>query len=193
MNEKIENFNKLRWSLIAIYFVVNILLIFTYKNPNLLAIDSFLVTAILFILAILHGYKRYGKNIAVFFIITWIVSFSLENLSIATGFPFGFYHYSPTLGLLTVPLIITLNGCADSAPLVPTAFRSDTQKGWSLVYFSLDVAVGATRELQAGCFYCATGKETKQGNTDVSDVEIGPRADNTCSVPVQVSVKGRRE
>ncbi len=106
MNEKVGEFNKLRWSLIAVYFVVNILLTFTYKNPNLLAIDSFLVTAILFILAILHGYKRYGKNIAIFFIITWIVSFSLENLSIATGFPFGFYHYSPTLGFLTVPLII---------------------------------------------------------------------------------------
>lgn len=100
------SFNKLRWSLIIIYLIVNILLVFTYKNPNLLAIDSFLVTAILFILAILHGYSRYGKNIAVFFLITWIVSFSLENLSIATGFPFGFYHYSPTLGLLTVPLII---------------------------------------------------------------------------------------
>lgn len=102
-----NTFNKFRWSLIVAFLIVNILLIFTYKNSNLLAIDSFLVTAILFILAILHGTERYGKkNIIIFFLITWIVSFSLENLSIATGFPFGFYHYSPTLGLLTVPLII---------------------------------------------------------------------------------------
>lgn len=87
--------------------MVNVFLIFTYKNPNLLAIDSFLVTAILFILAIWHGAERYGKkNILVFFLITWLVSFSFENLSIATGFPFGFYHYSSSLGLMTVPLII---------------------------------------------------------------------------------------
>lgn len=112
MNEKtvdkdLGKFNKLRWSLIVVFLIVNILLIFTYKNPNLLAIDSFLVTALLFILAVLHGAERYGKkNILIFFLITWAVSFSFENLSIATGFPFGFYHYSPSLGLLTVPLII---------------------------------------------------------------------------------------
>jgi putative membrane protein len=105
--DNFKTFNKLRWSLIVVFLMVNILLIFTYQNPNLLAIDSFLVTAILFILAILHGMERYGKkNIVVFFLITWAVSFFFENLSIATGFPFGFYHYSPSLGLLTVPLII---------------------------------------------------------------------------------------
>jgi putative membrane protein len=99
--------NKFRWSLIIIFLIVNILLIFTYKNPNLLAIDSFLVTALLFILAVWHGAERYGKkNILIFFLITWAVSFFFENLSIATGFPFGFYHYSPSLGILTVPLII---------------------------------------------------------------------------------------
>jgi uncharacterized membrane protein len=112
MNDKmarkdVKTFNKLRWSLIAIFFMVNVLLIFTYKDPNLLAIDSFLVTALLFILAVFHGTERYGKkNIIIFFLITLAVSFSFENLSIRTGFPFGFYHYSPTLGLMTVPLII---------------------------------------------------------------------------------------
>jgi putative membrane protein len=65
------------------------------------------VTAFLFIIALLHGTERYGKkNILIFFLITWAVSFFFENLSIITGFPFGFYHYSSSLGLLTVPLII---------------------------------------------------------------------------------------
>ncbi len=105
--ENFKNFSKLRWSLIFIFLIVNILLIFTYQNSNLLALDSFLVTALLFILAIFHGRERYGgKNIAIFFLITWTISFFFENLSIATGFPFGLYHYSPSLGILTVPLII---------------------------------------------------------------------------------------
>ena len=103
----IKTFNKFRWSLILIFFIFNILLIYTYKNPNLLAVDSFIVTALLFLIAVFHGTERYGKkNLSIFFIITLVVSFFFENLSIATGFPFGFYHYSPTLGLLTVPLII---------------------------------------------------------------------------------------
>lgn len=106
-SKDVKTLNKFRWSLIIVFFIVNLLLIFTYKDPELLAIDSFLVTAILFILAVLHGTERYGKkNILIFFLITWAVSFSFENLSIATGFPFGFYHYSPSLGLLNVPLII---------------------------------------------------------------------------------------
>jgi uncharacterized membrane protein len=105
--EERGTFNKFRWFLIAIFFIVNILLIFTYKNPNLLAVDSFLVTAFLFIIAVLHGTERYGKkNIMIFFLITLAVSFFFENLSIRTGFPFGFYHYSPSLGFLTVPFII---------------------------------------------------------------------------------------
>lgn len=103
----IETFNKLRWSLVGVFFIFNILLIFTYKNPNLLAVDSLLTTALLFVIAVMHGAERYGKkNISVFFLITLVVSFSFENLSILTGFPFGFYHYSPSLGLLNVPLVI---------------------------------------------------------------------------------------
>lgn len=82
-------------------------MIFTYNNPNLLAIDTLLVTALLLILAVLHGIERYGKkNISIFSLITWAVSFFFENLSIHTGFTFGFYHYSPTLGFLTIQFII---------------------------------------------------------------------------------------
>ena len=107
VEEDIGKFNKFRWSLVAVYFIFNILLIFTYQNPSLLAVDSLLTTALLFVIAIFHGKERYGKrNLVIFFIITLVVSFFFENLSIRTGFPFGFYHYSPTLGILTVPFVI---------------------------------------------------------------------------------------
>ncbi len=33
-NDK-KTINKIRWSLIIIFFIFNVLLIFTYKNPNL--------------------------------------------------------------------------------------------------------------------------------------------------------------
>jgi uncharacterized membrane protein len=100
-------FNKLRWSLILVFFIFNLLFIFTYKDPNLLALDSFVATALIFIVVFLYAVERYGKkNALIFFIVTSLVSLFFENLSVLTGFPFGFYHYSPSLGVLAVPLII---------------------------------------------------------------------------------------
>lgn len=105
-NDK-KTFNKVRWSLILVFFIFNLLFIFTYKDPNLLAIDSFVATALIFILVFLYAVERYGKkNALIFFIVTSVVSLFFENLSVLTGFPFGFYHYSPSLGVLPVPLII---------------------------------------------------------------------------------------
>ena len=59
--------------------------------------------------AVIHGILRYGKkNMLIFFLITFIVSWLYENLSIISGFPFGNYYYTDFLGvkLLYVPLSI---------------------------------------------------------------------------------------
>jgi uncharacterized membrane protein len=110
-NETVQNdlngFNKFRWSLILVFLIFNILIVFSYNNTNLLALDSFLVTALIFIVVFIYARERYGiKNTVILFLITTGVSLFFENLSVLTGFPFGFYNYSPTLGVLPVPLII---------------------------------------------------------------------------------------
>ncbi|MCP1845701.1 putative membrane protein [Bradyrhizobium sp. USDA 4524] len=59
--------------------------------------------------ALWHGYLRYGaRKMIVFVVLVSIISWSYESLSIATGFPFGHYHYSSLLGtkIGTVPLSI---------------------------------------------------------------------------------------
>ena len=59
--------------------------------------------------AFMHGSRRLGwPTMFVFFIIAFLVSWCMESLSIATGFPFGHYHYTDKLGpkLGTVPLLI---------------------------------------------------------------------------------------
>ncbi len=56
-----------------------------------------------------HCVKRYGiKNTLIFFGITFGISWFLETLSIATGFPFGNYYYTDVLGprLGDVPWVI---------------------------------------------------------------------------------------
>ena len=56
-----------------------------------------------------HGYYRYGwRNMIVFFLLVFAISWSLESLSIYTSFPFGWYNYSDLMGakLGVVPIMI---------------------------------------------------------------------------------------
>jgi len=76
-----------------------------HKNEIFRLIAGF----ILFIFVTLHGEYRYGwEKIVIFFFITFFITFTFENLSIATGFPFGYYHYSDLLGTTIghVPIMI---------------------------------------------------------------------------------------
>jgi uncharacterized membrane protein len=102
-----SSFNRLRWFLIVIFFLFNIFIVFSYSNTNLLALDSFAVTALIFIIVFILARERYGlKGTVAFFLIASGVSLFFENLSVITGFPYGLYNYSPSLGVLPVPLII---------------------------------------------------------------------------------------
>jgi putative membrane protein len=58
---------------------------------------------------VLHGASTYGcRGILLFLVVCLGVSNAFENLSIMTGFPFGWYHYSDALGpkLFLVPVLI---------------------------------------------------------------------------------------
>jgi uncharacterized membrane protein len=78
----------------------------------LLAVASIDITPLLLGLvafAIIHGLRRYGwQALSAYAATTLVVTFSLENLSIATGFPFGHYHYpaqgTPYLGKVPVQI-----------------------------------------------------------------------------------------
>jgi putative membrane protein len=64
---------------------------------------------ILLAFALAHGVRRYGwDTMLIWGGITFFVTWSAESLSIATGFPFGGYHYTEVLGTPAgaVPLVI---------------------------------------------------------------------------------------
>ncbi|MGZ4928216.1 MAG: carotenoid biosynthesis protein [Halobacteriota archaeon] len=101
-------YSKLRWTLIGLFVVVTVLLDAS-TNPILLAVNPIIYAFLIFVIAGLHSAERYGlKNTVVLFIITWLVSLFFEALSIQTGFPFGFYHYTipSAIYIFQVPLII---------------------------------------------------------------------------------------
>ena len=58
---------------------------------------------------LVHGSKRYGwDNMIVFMGTTFLITWSIETIGIAAGFPFGNYHYTHLLGFKigTVPLLV---------------------------------------------------------------------------------------
>ncbi|MBN2851509.1 MAG: carotenoid biosynthesis protein [Clostridia bacterium] len=73
--------------------------------------EAFKVSAAVGLLAfvVIHGTARYGwQRMSIFFAVTFIVSFTMESISIKTGFPFGNYYYTDALGIMLgdVPLKI---------------------------------------------------------------------------------------
>ena len=100
--------DRVLWAIVAVYATFSVL-----KATSLAVGMGPFVPAVSILLplvfAMIHGIPRLGwKTLLVFFGITFVVSWSYESLSIATGFPFGSYHYSDRLGpkLGQVPLLI---------------------------------------------------------------------------------------
>ncbi len=100
--------NRTLWAITALFAMFSFI-----KATPLAASLTALIPAISILVptlfAALHGSRRLGlQTLLVFFVITFVVSWCLESLSIATGFPFGHYHYTERLGpkLGTVPLLI---------------------------------------------------------------------------------------
>ncbi|MGB3314081.1 MAG: carotenoid biosynthesis protein [Albidovulum sp.] len=100
--------NGLIWVVVALYAA------FAAAKPLLAGTDWFVLVPLVSILApivfvLLHAPRQIGwANLGVFFALAFVISWSYESLSIATGFPFGHYHYTEDLGwqLGTVPLLI---------------------------------------------------------------------------------------
>jgi uncharacterized membrane protein len=73
------------------------------------AVAGAMLAGSLMLFGMFHGASTYSWRGIVFFVILCLgVSNAFENLSILTGFPFGWYHYSEKMGprLFLVPLLI---------------------------------------------------------------------------------------
>lgn len=97
-----------------IWVVLGVFALFAAVKPLLLDTPFFALVPAITIFApiafvVLHAPAEVGwKRLGVFFALTFAISWTYESLSIATGFPFGHYHYTEVLGpkLGTVPLLI---------------------------------------------------------------------------------------
>lgn len=95
------------WVLATLY-VLDGALDALYPNFSEVPLEPLVLVAF----ALVHGVSRYGwQRLAVLFGAVFGVSVVLENLSVLSGFPFGFYHYTAALGpkLFFVPLLVSLS------------------------------------------------------------------------------------
>jgi putative membrane protein len=95
------------WGLIAIYAFLTVGRSIAPDAFGALGLLPVVLVPVLFLAV--HGVRVYGvRTTLVFAAIVFFVSNVFENLSIATGFPFGNYHYGESLGprLFDVPLLI---------------------------------------------------------------------------------------
>lgn len=100
--------NQILWA-ITILFGMFAFLKATPLAPSLMSAIPAVSIIVPSVFAFLHGSRRLGwTTMLIFFGIAFVVSWCLESMSIATGFPFGHYHYTEKLGpkLGTVPLLI---------------------------------------------------------------------------------------
>lgn len=117
------------WVLVALLAIVDLLAVFSSSIAL-----TILHLTILLTFALVHGGLRYGlKGILAFAGICLVVSNAIENIGVATGFPFGHYHYTDALGpkLGYVPLLIgpAYLGVGYLAWVIGTVLAGEVKRG----------------------------------------------------------------
>ena len=85
------------WAMVALYGLARVLQLFTGTVPMLVVLGLHIVPALVF--ALVHGALRYRLRNSVLFILLFLIIGNLiENLGVATGFPFGHYYFNDRMG-----------------------------------------------------------------------------------------------
>ncbi|HLK55688.1 MAG TPA: carotenoid biosynthesis protein, partial [Chthonomonadaceae bacterium] len=99
----------LLWGLALLYAAARVAQAYPEKLPMVVIVGVHVLPALLF--ALVHGAIRYGvRGVLAFIGICIVIGNLSENLSIATGFPFGHYHFTDVMGpkILQVPILLGL-------------------------------------------------------------------------------------
>jgi uncharacterized membrane protein len=100
--------NAALWAFVAVAALVNVV---SALLPGAMPLDveAALLIALPFVFAFAHGSRNYRLvDVLLFAIICLVIGNASETLSILTGFPFGHYYFTESLGpkLFLVPLVI---------------------------------------------------------------------------------------
>jgi uncharacterized membrane protein len=97
------------WSLLAVYAVARVLQAFPDKIPVFAILALHVLPPLLF--ALFHGARLYRlRGILTFVMLFLVIGNVMENLGVATGFPYGRYYFTGVMGpkLFHVPVFLGL-------------------------------------------------------------------------------------
>ncbi|MET0545933.1 MAG: carotenoid biosynthesis protein, partial [Caulobacterales bacterium] len=98
--------NSIGWLLVALFAFCNLAPALTDGMPPFLSLlGSFTLVAF----GIVHGASRYGLNrMLIAVAIVFVLGMIIENISVVTGFPFGFFQHTDIFGpkLIAIPYLI---------------------------------------------------------------------------------------
>jgi len=86
------------WALLAAWVATTLTSLFA---PGVLSFDTsrYINVALISAFTLVHGAARYGgRAITVYFVIALVVTYVMENASVATGLPFGHYEHTAHMG-----------------------------------------------------------------------------------------------
>jgi putative membrane protein len=96
-------------AILAVYLLGRIIEILPFSTPSTPIVALEILAAFAF--ALIHGVRHYRlRGILVFCALCLVIGNTLENLGVATGFPYGHYVFLPLMGpkLLHVPILLGL-------------------------------------------------------------------------------------
>ena len=97
--------------LLVIFILISAIITGISTKGIMASSGAALLTLLSVVFALLQGTRRYGwRGILIFLVVAFVFGNFYENLSIATGFPFGNYYYTSALGpkLIYTPLFINI-------------------------------------------------------------------------------------
>ncbi len=100
---------RLLWLLIALYAAARVTQAFPDRLPMIGIVAAHVLCPLVFF--VVHGSRVYGwRGSLVFLSFCLLFGNVLENLGVATGFPFGHYHFTEVMGpkLFRVPILLGL-------------------------------------------------------------------------------------
>jgi len=122
--------------------VIGLQIAYPLVHGDVLRIITMVTVYLAAAVMVLHSYLVFGGKFAISFtLITFLYALAVENIGVSTGWPFGRYHYSHTLGLFVfkIPLLVPFAWIMLAYPILITARRAAPH--WVFLYGGIGLMI----------------------------------------------------
>ena len=117
-------------------------IIYPLIHGGTLRVVTILIVYLAALTMLTHALFSFGmKYFSIYFLVTFIFAFAIEEIGSRTGWPFGTYHYSTSLGfqLFSVPLVVPFAWVMMAHPILVIARKISTS--WTFLIGGLGLMI----------------------------------------------------